>query len=304
MNEDNIKFLTVQDYARLDRFLTSRMPGYSRNQIQRWIQNGRVRVNGVVVTKNALPLERGNSVLVSIPEPQTSQLIPEPIPLDIIYEDDNLLVINKPPGMVVHPSPGHESGTLVHAVLAHAPELRGVGGVKRPGVVHRLDKDTSGLIIMAKDDDTHRFLQGQFKQRSVEKTYLALVDGHPPTSRGRIEAPIGRDPSRRQRMAVVPPTRGREACTTYETLKKFDRHTYLEVRLLTGRTHQIRVHMAFLKNPIVGDTIYGRKKPSLLLDRQFLHAARLRILIPGKVTPLCFEAPLAEDLQHALESIR
>jgi 23S rRNA pseudouridine1911/1915/1917 synthase len=206
--------------------------------------------------------------------------------------------------MVVHPAVGHASGTLVNAVLGYDPEIEGIGGEERPGVVHRLDKETSGLILLAKNERAHRWLQDQFRLRNVEKIYLALVDGKPPTPSGRVEAHIGRDPSHRKRMAIVPESRGREAISEYKTIESFKDHTLLEFHPLTGRTHQIRLHCAFLRCPIVGDEIYGRKKPSIHLDRHFLHAYRLKIILPGEREPEFFEAPLPEDLEKVLESLR
>lgn len=288
---------------RLDKYLVSQLAEHSRSQIQKWIKEGKVFVEGEAVTKAGYLLEKPVNIVVRIPPPAPAQLVPESIPLDVLFENEDVIVVNKPAGMVVHPSAGHSSGTLVHAALAHAPDIQGVGGVQRPGIVHRLDKDTSGIILLAKNDYAHRWLQSQFKQRQVEKWYLALVDGAPPTPTGRVEAPIGRDPSHRQRMAVVPSHKGRQAITEYRTLQTFEKHTLLEVHLLTGRTHQIRVHMAFLKCPVVGDTIYGRRRPSLPLSRYFLHAARLQITLPGEEDPRLFEAPLPEELVQLLETL-
>jgi 23S rRNA pseudouridine1911/1915/1917 synthase len=214
------------------------------------------------------------------------------------------MVVNKPAGMVVHPAIGHASGTLINAAMAHAPDLEGIGGEQRPGVVHRLDKDTSGLIIIAKNDPAHQWLVNQFRLRKVNKIYQALVDGHPPTPKGRIEAPIGRDPNNRQRMAVVSEDKGREAISEYFTLEVFLRHTLLEVHLLTGRTHQIRVHMAFLGCPIVADPVYGHRKLSTELGRQFLHAWKLTLVLPGEKEPRTFEAPLPADLETILHYLR
>jgi 23S rRNA pseudouridine1911/1915/1917 synthase len=206
--------------------------------------------------------------------------------------------------MVVHPSAGHSSGTLVHAALAHAPEMEGIGGQQRPGVVHRLDKDTSGLILMAKNDRTHRWLQDQFRQRKVEKTYLTLVDGAPPTPTGRIEAPIGRDARERRKMAVVTLQKGRQAVSEYSTLESFPNHTLLEMYPITGRTHQIRLHLAFLGCPVAGDTVYGRRHSSIAVDRHFLHARRLRLRLRGDKGPRTFEAPLPAELTSVLEMLR
>ena len=262
-----------------------------------------MRVNGETVTKTGLTLEMGDKTEIRIPPPVPSGLIPENIPLEIIFENDDLVVVNKPTGMVVHPSPGHSSGTLVHAALGHIPELKGIGGEERPGIVHRLDKDTSGLIVVAKNEQAHRWLQEQFKSRAVEKTYLALVDGKPPTPTGRIEAPIGRNTTHRKLMGVVPLEKGREAVSEYRTVEQFPEHTLLEVHPLTGRTHQIRVHMAFLGCPVTGDVVYGKRKPTIEISRHFLHAQRLKITLPGEKAPRLFEAPLPTDLQSVLTKL-
>jgi len=206
--------------------------------------------------------------------------------------------------MVVHPSPGHNSGTLVHAALGYLPELEGIGGEERPGIVHRLDKDTSGLIVIAKNERAHRWLQDQFKSRKVEKIYLALVDSKPPTPAGRVEAPIGRNTTHRKLMAVVPLDKGREAVSEYRTLENFPAHTLLEVHPLTGRTHQIRVHMAFLGCPVAADMVYGKRKPTVELGRHFLHAHRLKIVLPGEKQARIFEASLPQELQFVLEHLR
>jgi 23S rRNA pseudouridine1911/1915/1917 synthase len=206
--------------------------------------------------------------------------------------------------MVVHPAAGHANGTLVNAVLGHDPDIEGIGGEERPGVVHRLDKQTSGLILIAKNERAQRWLQDQFRLRKVEKTYLALVDGKPPTPAGRVEAYIGRDPKHRKRMAVVSEKKGREAISEYQTLESFKSHTLLEFHPLTGRTHQIRLHCAFLKCPIVGDEVYGRKSQSVEIERHFLHARRLKIILPGETTPRIFEAPLPDDLERVLNQLR
>ncbi len=291
------------DPVRLDHFLTEELSDYSRSRLQSFIKDGRVRIDGEPARKFGQMLVPGQLITVVLPEVHESKLVPENIPLDIIYEDDQSIVINKPAGMVVHPAAGHETGTLVHAVLAHCGDLKGFGGEIRPGVVHRLDRDTSGIIVMAKNEKAHIFLQEQFKSRSINKRYLALVDGAPPTPTGRVEAPIGRDPLRRQQMAILTPDKGREAITEYLTRRSFAKHTLLEAHPLTGRTHQIRVHMAFLKCPIVGDVLYGRRKQSIEITRHFLHAYRLTILLPGHTEAMMFEAPLPEELQMVLEQL-
>ncbi len=305
MSDQHKKFTVDSGGAeRLDKFLVSQIPEQSRARLQDLIKSEKVTVDGKVVTKTGLTLEVGQVVEVCLPEPVPSGLIPEDIPLDILYENNDLAVINKPAGMVVHPAAGHATGTLVQAALAAIPDLQGINGEERPGIVHRLDKETSGLIVLAKNEQAHRWLQDQFRLRKVQKVYLALVDGKPPTPMGRIEAEIARDPSHRKKMAVVSNGRGRPAVTEYKTLEEFDGYTLIEAHPLTGRTHQIRLHMAFIGCPIVGDTIYGHKKPSLDMDRHFLHAARISINFPGEKTPHTFEAPLPAELQNILSQLR
>jgi 23S rRNA pseudouridine1911/1915/1917 synthase len=289
---------------RLDKYLVKRLPEFSRSRLQGLIKDGFVTVNATTVSKSGLMLEKQDVVQMSIPAARPSTLQPEPIPLEVIYEDGDVMVVNKPAGMVVHPSAGHDSGTLVHAALAHAPEMGGISGEIRPGVVHRLDKNTSGLILLAKNDHTQRWLQDQFRARKVEKVYLALVDGHPPTPTGRIEAPIGRDPRQRKQMAVVAANKGREAVSTYITLETFLAHTLLELHPITGRTHQIRLHLSFIGCPVTGDTVYGRKRASMPIDRHFLHAASLTIRLPGENQPQMFQAPLPGELEQVLENLR
>ncbi len=289
---------------RLDRFLAGAAPEYSRARLQALIKNGRVQVNGAVVTKAGNPLKQGDHILLQVPPVAPSNLLSEDIPLDIVFENDDVLVVNKPAGMVVHPAAGHRAGTLVNAAIHHDPRMEGVGGEERPGVVHRLDKDTSGLVLLAKNDRTLHWLQEQFSTRAVRKTYVALVNGHPPSASGRIDAPIGRDPAKRQRMAVVPPAKGRQAVSEYRTLESFPEHSLLEVHPLTGRTHQIRVHCAFLGCPIVGDTVYGRRTPTIPMGRHCLHAQRIEVILPGERSPRQFAAALPPDLSAILDSLR
>lgn len=293
-----------QTTERLDKFLVEVLPEFSRSRIQGLIADGFVDVNGSPARKAGQPLDAGAALTVRIPPPAPTDLVPEQIPLDIIFENDDLLVVNKPAGMVVHPAAGHARGTLVNAVLGYDPEIEGIGGEERPGVVHRLDKDTSGLILLAKNERAHRWLQDQFRLRKVEKIYLALVDGAPPTPSGRVEAFIGRDPKNRKRMAVVSQAKGREAISEYKTLENFKSHTLLEFHPQTGRTHQIRLHCAFLKCPIAGDEVYGRKISTIGSKRHFLHAFRLKIVLPGEQETRTFEAPLPNDLQQSLDDLR
>lgn len=304
MKEQRLRFETSSLGGRLDVTLVTQVPDFSRSRLQQLIRSGYVKVNGEVVVKPGFRLDGGESVEVIIPPPIPSTLKAESIPLDIVFENEDIMLVNKPAGMVVHPSAGHASGTLVHAALAHAPDIMGVGGEKRPGVVHRLGKDTSGLILLAKNDTTHNDLQAQFKKREVGKVYLALVDGQPPTPAGRIEAPIGRDPGHRKKMKVLPPGKGREAISIFHTRESFSRHTLLEVNPETGRTHQIRVHLAFLGCPVVGDRDYGLRKPTLPVDRMFLHATALTFTLPGDDQAQRFETPLPSELEMVLDQLR
>ena len=289
---------------RLDKFLVTCLPEFSRARLQGLIDEGFVTINNVRAKKSGQSIDPGAEIEVRIPPPVPSGLVGEDIPLDIIFENDDLLIVNKPAGMVVHPAAGHDSGNLVHAVLGYDPDLEGIGGEERPGLVHRLDKETSGLIVLAKNERAHRWLQDQFRLRTVEKTYLALVDGMPPTPTGRVEASIGRDPSHRKKMAIVTAGKGREAVSEYKTLEAFKNHTLLEFHPHTGRTHQIRLHCQFLGCPIVGDSIYGRKNPTVDLDRHFLHAYRLKIVLPGEKEPRVFTAALPEELEGVLTDLR
>ena len=304
VNDQIIRFIYDQEIPqRLDKYLVAELPEYSRSRLQAFIKEGLVTINGVTATKSGQILDGRATIAVLIPPVQPSTLSAEDIPLDIIFENPDLIVVNKPAGMVVHPSAGHRSGTLVHAALAHSKDIEGVGGVQRPGVVHRLDKDTSGLILLAKNDPAHQWLQKQFSTRQVEKTYLALVDGAPPTSRGRVEAAIGRDPVNRKRMAIVTPTKGRSAISEYKTIQNYVDYTLLEIHPITGRTHQIRLHLAFLGCPVVGDKVYGRRRTSLQIERHFLHAFRLRLRLPNEASLSEFEAPLPGELSKILDSL-
>ncbi len=293
-----------QNPDRLDKYLVSCLPEFSRARIQGLILDGFVSINGVAAKKAGQMIEDGDDIEVRVPPPVPSGLVAEDIPLDIIFENDDLIVVNKPAGMVVHPAAGHYSGTLVNAVLGYDPDLEGIGGEERPGLVHRLDKETSGLIILAKNERAHNWLQDQFRLRKVEKTYLALVDGKPPTPAGRVEAPIGRDPSHRKKMAIVSAGKGREAVSEYKTLQSFRNHTLLEFHPHTGRTHQIRLHCQFLGCPIVGDSVYGKRTVTATIDRHFLHAYRLKIILPGEKSPRTFEADLPEELKAVLEEVK
>ncbi len=285
---------------RLDRVIADELAGLSRTRIQALIKEGLVTVNGHL-TKPSYRIEGGETIAVYLPPPQISEIVPEDIPLTVLYEDDDLAAIDKPAGMVVHPAYGHDSGTLVNAVLYRWPELAEVGDEHRAGIVHRLDKDTSGVIVIAKTPLAHRALAAQFEARTTRKVYLALVDGNPESSTGRIEAPIGRDPRHRKQMAVV--RHGREAITEFRVLELYAYHALLEVTPHTGRTHQIRVHLAFIGHPIVGDGAYGRRKQRVRLKRHFLHAASLTVESPTTGQPLTFTAPLPAGLQNTLDKL-
>lgn len=304
MNTEFIKTIVPQNApARLDVFLTGQFPDFSRTRIQQLIRDGMVQVDGQLTDKSGQTIKPGQEIVLEIPPPVTTEITGEKIDLVIIYEDENVLVVDKPAGMVVHPAYGHGSGTLVNAILGREGELPLINGEFRPGIVHRLDKETSGLILIAKNDRSLHHLQEQFKNRKVEKNYLALVDGHPPTPVGRVDAPIGRDPRNRKKMAVVEPGLGREAVTDFKMVQEFKNHTYLGIHPLTGRTHQIRVHMRFLGCPVTGDTIYGLKKSSVTLNRHFLHATRLIIRLPDEDQPRIFTAKLPAELQIVLDEL-
>jgi len=284
--------------ARLDKYVCQHFPELSRTRVQKLIADGRITVNGRVA-KPGLKLNIGDRLEITIPPTPPEQVLPESIPLNIVYEDDDLLVVNKPAGLTVHPTPGHPGHTLVNALLAHFPHLADIGDRLRPGIVHRLDKDTSGLMLVAKNSDAQANLIGQFKSHSVTKAYMALVKGRLTPETGVIEANIGRDPRHRQRMAVV--EGGREASTEYQVIKYIGDYTLLEVRLRTGRTHQIRVHLGAIGFPVVGDKIYGVKAP--FLSRQFLHACRLGFSLPSSGEYIEFKSELPEDLEQALRDI-
>ncbi|MCL4872120.1 MAG: RluA family pseudouridine synthase [Anaerolineae bacterium] len=304
MSRQTITVSLDNEGARLDRALAEALPDLSRTQIQKLIKEGEVRLGGQPV-KASLRLERPETITVILPEIVATELKPEAIPLDIRYEDEDILLVNKPAGMVVHPAFGHDTGTLVHAVLAHCPDLPGIGGEKRPGIVHRLDKDTSGLMLVAKNDLALRFLQKQFKERTVEKLYLALVEGDIQPPAALIDAPIGRDPRQRKKMAVIRSQSfvSRPAQTSYQLITSYGDYSLVECRPHTGRTHQIRVHLAFVGYPLVGDTVYGRRKQTLPLGRHFLHAAALSFLRPSDQQPLTFKAELPDDLQVILNQL-
>jgi 23S rRNA pseudouridine1911/1915/1917 synthase len=292
------RLITGEREIRLDRYVCQRLPELSRSRVQKLIADGHITVNGRPA-KPGLRLNTGDSIEVTVPPIPPSHLEPEAMPLNILYEDDDLIVVDKPAGLTVHPAPGHPGHTLVNALLSHLPHLADSGDALRPGIVHRLDKDTSGVMLVAKNSQAQADLSAQFKSHTVSKSYIVLVRGHLTPENGIIEADIGRDPSHRQRMAVV--SKGREARTEYQVIRYIRDYTLLEVRPRTGRTHQIRVHLAAIGFPVVGDKIYGVKSP--FLGRQFLHASRLGFRLPATGEYVEFKSELPEDLKQALEDI-
>jgi 23S rRNA pseudouridine1911/1915/1917 synthase len=283
--------------VRLDKYLTEVLPQFSRVYLQSLIRQGHVLINGQMA-KTSQKLRKSDRITVELP-PLPGRPLAEPIPLTVIYEDEDILVIDKPAGLTVHPAPGHPSHTLVNAILAHCPGLTTSDELTRPGIVHRLDKDTSGLIVIAKNDFAREYLAAQFKSRTVTKRYLVLVKGRLSPEQGRVEAPIGRDPRHRKRMAIV--EGGKQAVTQYQVRKYLDSYTLVEVSPLTGRTHQIRVHLSAIGCPVVGDPTYGIK--SAHLDRQFVHAYRLGFRLPSTKQYQEFTSPLPVDLEQALEHL-
>lgn len=287
---------------RLDAFLASSLDGLTRSQATRLIESGEVAVNGRAVSKS-YKLAGGEDIAVTLPEPEPVEAVPQDIPLDVVYEDADVIVVNKPSGMVVHPAPGHPDGTLVNALLYHcAGTLSGVGGALRPGIVHRIDRDTSGLIIAAKNDAAHQYLSAQLADHTLARTYECIVVGKLREDRGTVDAPIARHPTDRKRMAVV--AGGREAVTHWEVIARYPGYTHVRCRLETGRTHQIRVHMAYIGHPILGDTVYGAKKEVPGLTGQCLHAVGLRFLHPRTHEVVELSCPLPDEFTRMLQKIR
>ena len=299
-NPKSYQFTVDRAGIRLDKFVSENCLGLSRSQAQKLIDDGCVVVNGLM-EKASHKTATGEKIDVTVPPPAPTGLMPEAIPVKILYEDDDLLVIDKPAGLTVHPAPGHPSHTLVNAVLSHLNEIEDDGEATRPGIVHRLDKDTSGVMLVAKNNVALANLADQFKSRSVKKVYLTLVTGILKPERGVIEAPIGRDSGDRKKMAVTGESRGRAARTNYRVLRYVGKNSFLEITPETGRTHQIRVHLAAIGYPVFGDITYGKK--SVLLNRQFLHAHRLGFFLPSTGKFVEFESPLPEDLQKALKEL-
>lgn len=304
MENMNFQVTREEQGDRIDRYLASRLPDYSRSFLQKLVGEGRVLVGDKPVKSN-YKINEGDRVSLSVPDAVEPEIIPEPIPLDILYEDASLLVINKPKGMVVHPCPGHYSGTLVNALMYHCKDqLSGINGVMRPGIVHRIDQNTTGSLVVCKTDAAHRFLAQQLKDHSITRKYRAIVHGNLKEEEGTVNAPIGRHPVDRKKMAVNERC-GRNAVTHYRVLERFGSFTYLECRLETGRTHQIRVHMASIGHPLLGDDVYGPSRcPIPGLTGQTLHAMTLGFIHPETGTYMEFEAPLPEYFENLLEKLR
>lgn len=296
----------VGEKERLDRYLARQLPELSRSRIQKLIEQGQVQLNHVACTDKKTTVQAGDRIQISIPPAEPLELTPESIPLDILYEDEELIIINKPAGLVVHPAPGHASGTLVNALLAHCDNLAGIGGVQRPGIVHRLDKDTSGVLVVAKSDRAHQHLQAQIKAKTAQREYLGIVYGAPPSASGTVNLPIGRHPVDRKKMAVVPSEKGgRAAKTHWQVSERLGNFTLMHFRLATGRTHQIRVHCAAIGHPIVGDPVYGSgRSVGVNLSGQVLHAWRLRLQHPISGEPIEAIAPLPADFTKLLAILR
>jgi 23S rRNA pseudouridine1911/1915/1917 synthase len=309
----NVTFSSQDDGNRLDRALAARMPEHSRSFIAKLIAEGRVSLDGKPATRPSMHVAEGESAEVDIPPPAPTTAASQEMPLSILYEDPDLVVVDKPAGLVVHPAAGHADRTLVNALLFHVQDLSGIGGQLRPGIVHRLDKDTSGVMVIAKNDETHRKLSAAWSSESVRKEYIAVVYGTPQKSRGTIDAPIARDPRNRKRMAIV--AGGRRAVTDYEVMETLRHASVLRCMLHTGRTHQIRVHLKSIGHPIIGDAVYSGpqwrgipdkklQKAIASFGRQALHAVSLRIPHPKTDQPMNFTAPIPEDMRMLIEALR
>ena len=306
MNENGLQRLTVSPEdagVRIDKYLAEQLPDITRSYLQKLLKDGSVQMNGKPVnasTKTAV----GAVIALTIPEPEEPEILPENIPLDILYEDSDVILINKPKNMVVHPAAGHYTGTLVNALMYHCRgDLSGINGVLRPGIVHRIDKDTTGVLIVCKNDRAHNALAEQLKEHSITRKYRAIVCGNLKEDEGTVDAPLGRHPQDRKKMAIVR-SGGKRAVTHYRVLERFGNDTYIECQLETGRTHQIRVHMASLGHPLLGDEIYGRAKSPFKLEGQTLHAMVLGFIHPTTGEYMEFEAPLPEYFEKLLEKLR
>lgn len=300
---DTIRLQVEFGGERIDRYLSGNLENLSRSYIQKLLKDGNIRVNDKIVKTNYKAVE-GDEILVSVPDPEVPDILPENIPLDILYEDDDILVVNKPKGMVVHPSPGHYEHTLVNAILYHCGDrLSGINGVMRPGIVHRIDMDTTGSLLVCKNDRAHQILAGQLKEHSITRRYRAVVHGNIKEDSGTVDAPIGRHPSDRKKMSTKA-VHARNAVTHYRVIERFGNYTYIECELETGRTHQIRVHMSSISHPIVGDAVYGPSRCPFKLEGQTLHAKILGIRHPSTGEYMEFDAPLPAYFEELLTKLR
>lgn len=297
---ENIEITEMHEGSRIDKALTTINPDWSRTQVQQWLKEGLILVGDAPVKQN-YKVKQGDLITVDEPEVEELDAVAENLHLDIVYEDKDVLVVNKPRGMVVHPAPGHTTGTVVNGLMYHVKDLSGINGVLRPGIVHRIDKDTSGLLMVAKNDKAHVSLVDQLVAKSVTRVYTALVHGHIPHDNGTIDAPIGRDPKDRQSMGVI--DKGKHAVTHFKVLERFGDYTLVECRLETGRTHQIRVHMKYIGYPLVGDPKYGPKK-TIDFGGQVLHAGTLGFNHPATGEYMEFSSPLPADYQNLLDELR
>ncbi len=306
MSENGLQQFTVgmqEAGVRIDKYLAEQLPDITRSYLQKLLKDGSVQMDGKPV-KASTKTAAEAVIELRIPEPEEPEILPEELPLDILYEDADVILVNKPKGMVVHPAAGHYSGTLVNALLYHCKgDLSGINGVLRPGIVHRIDKDTTGVLIACKNDKAHNALAEQLKEHSITRKYRAIVCGNLKEDEGTVDAPLGRHPQDRKKMAVVR-TGGKRAVTHYRVLERFDRYTYIECQLETGRTHQIRVHMASLGHPLLGDEVYGRTKAPFKLEGQTLHAMVLGFVHPATGAYMEWEAPLPEYFEELLEKLR
>lgn len=300
MLEEQYTFSVEKNEGRIDKYLAGQIKEASRSQIQDWIKEGLVQVNGDVIKAN-YKIQAGDNIEVEVPELEEIDAQPEDLPIEIVYEDQDVVVVNKPQGMVVHPGAGHSSGTLVNALLYHVKDLSGINGKIRPGIVHRIDKDTSGLLMVAKKDQAHESLAEQLHDKKAEREYIALVHGVISHEKGTIDAPIGRDPKNRKKFAVV--DNGKPSVTHFEVLERFNEYTLVKLQLETGRTHQIRVHMDYIEFPLAGDPMYGPRK-TLEGNGQFLHAQSLGFTHPTTGEDQRFTAPLPAIFEETIELLR
>ena len=297
---ESYTFTIKTESERLDKYLNTQLPDYSRSQIQQWIKEGNVFVNDQESKAN-YKTQPDDTITVTVPEPVEINALPENIDIDIVYQDEDVVVVNKKQGMVVHPSLGHATGTLVNALLYHVKDLSGINGKIRPGIVHRIDKDTSGLLVVAKNDKAHEKLAEQLQEKTAKREYIGLVHGVIPNEKGTIDAPIGRDPKNRKKYTVI--EGGKPAVTHFEVIERFAEYTLLKLQLETGRTHQIRVHLAYIGHKMAGDPLYGPRK-TLEGKGQFLHAAKLAFIHPSTEELMEFEAPMPEVFEEMINWVR